>query len=458
MKIIKFNIGITIALLVILSGCKKYLDAKSDKSLVIISNTQDLQSLLDDNQNINWSNPSSDEASSDEYYLDYSSYLALPEVQKRNLYTWQPTDLFRPYTNLPNDWNLVYNNIYVANTVLDNMIKVNRNNANASDWDNIKGQALFLRAHSFYKAATIWTLAYDNTTSSSDLGIPLRLNSNFNEISVRSTNEQTYTQIINDLKAAIPLLVITPVHVLRASKPAAYGLLARTYLSMRKYDLAALYADSCLQLKNSLLDYNTLNALSAYPIPQFNSEVIYDATVGGYDSGLISDSQAKIDSVLYSSYAANDLRKILFFTTNGDGSHFFKGSYEGTFSQFNGVAIDEIYLIRAECNARQGHVNNAMSDLNTLLAKRYKSGTFTPISASNSSDALSKILTERHKELVMRGNRWADIKRLNKEGAGINLNRNLNGKIFTLPANDLRFALPLPNDIIALSGMQQNPR
>jgi hypothetical protein len=58
----------------------------------------------------------------------------------------------------------------------------------------------------------------------------------------------------------------------------------------------------------------------------------------------------------------------------------------------------------------------------------------------------------------MRGTRWTDIKRLNKEGAGISLKRNVNGNSYILPANNLRFALPLPDDIVSLSGMQQNPR
>ncbi|SEM08104.1 hypothetical protein SAMN05216436_101351 [bacterium A37T11] len=57
----------------------------------------------------------------------------------------------------------------------------------------------------------------------------------------------------------------------------------------------------------------------------------------------------------------------------------------------------------------------------------------------------------------MRGLRWMDIKRLNKEGANITLTRNLNGQIYTLPPNDPRFALPIPEDVIDLSGMQQNP-
>lgn len=99
-----------------------------------------------------------------------------------------------------------------------------------------------------------------------------------------------------------------------------------------------------------------------------------------------------------------------------------------------------------------------MADLNALLKQRYKSGTFLPLTATDNNDALSKILVERQKELVMRGTRWTDIKRLNKMGAGITLRRNINGQLFTLPPNDNRYALALPDDIITLSGMKQNPR
>ena len=451
-----------IAILLLLFGlncsCKKYLDAKSNQSLVIISNLSDLQSLLDNYSKVNSNNPSADEVSSDEYYLVYNDFQALDIDQQRNMYTWQPDNLFYPYTNLTNDWTQVYNCVYIANTVLDNIGKIPRTSSNASSWDNIKGQALFLRAYSFYKAATIWSLAYDPNTSNSDLGIPLRLTSDFNEKSIRASVCKTYAQILSDTKMAAGYLSNVPVHVYRSSKPAAFALIAKCYLSMRQYDLSGLYADSCLQINNALIDYNSLNSTSTYPLPQFNKEVIYDTYAGGIGATPVSYTFAKIDTVLYSSYNGNDLRKTCFFSKNSDGSSFFKGSYHGSSVIFNGIATDEVYLMRAECYARQGNVNSAMTDLNTLLKNRYKTGSYTTIAASSSTDAVSKILDERHKELVMRGTRWIDIKRLNKEGAGINLKRLLNGKIYTLPANDLRFALAIPDDIISLSGIPQNPR
>ncbi len=99
-----------------------------------------------------------------------------------------------------------------------------------------------------------------------------------------------------------------------------------------------------------------------------------------------------------------------------------------------------------------------MSDLNTLLIKRWAAGTFIPVTADNVEEALSIILAERRKELVFRGRRWLDIKRLNKEGKNIVLMRNIHGKTYTILPNDLRYALAIPETVIQLSGMQQNPR
>lgn len=58
----------------------------------------------------------------------------------------------------------------------------------------------------------------------------------------------------------------------------------------------------------------------------------------------------------------------------------------------------------------------------------------------------------------MRGLRWMDIKRLNKEDYKINLTRNVLGQAYILTPNDPRYALPIPEDIILSSGMPQNPR
>jgi len=258
------------------------------------------------------------------------------------------------------------------------------------------------------------------------------------------------------MEQSISLLPTIPLNKVRPSKPAAYGFLSRIYLSMREYNKAEQYADSCLQLFSKLMDYNALNPDDAYPFASLNNETIYYAVSGPLL--IYPYYYAKIDTLLYMQYDSNDLRKAIFFTDDGTGYQTFKGSYAAYDGLFSGIATDEILLNKAECEARQGQTSSAMSILNELLTKRYKTGAFIPLSAQNASDAIQIILKERRKELVMRFTRWMDIKRLNKEGGGIVLQRYIKGRIITLPPNDPRYALALPEDVVSISGMKQNRR
>lgn len=452
----KKNNYIVIALLLSVTafsfgGCKKYLEAKPNQALAVPTSVQDLQALLDAYFRVN-NDPGSSEASADNYYLTYADWSSLTEPY-RGLYTWEKDHVF---ANYPNDWSQIYNTVFITNVVLDNIDKIDKNIGNTTDWNNAKGSALLLRSKAFFQAADIWCGPYKAATAGATPGIPLRTNEDFNITSVRSSLKETYAEITRGLKEAATLLPVTPIHVMRPSRPAAYALLARAYMAMGLYDSCRVYADACLQLRNTLLDYNSVNATAAYPISRFNTEVIMESMIP--IPRILSITMAKIDSVLYTSYASNDLRKTIFFRNNNNGTYGFKGSYEGGGNLFSGIAVDEVYLMRAEVYARTGNTNAAMNDLNTLLQTRWKTGTFTPLTANAASDALQLILTERRKELLMRGLRWMDLKRLNAEGANITLTRVLNGQTYLLPPNDLRYAIALPEDVIALSGISQNPR
>ncbi len=445
-----------VAIMLCNTSCKKYLDEKSNAALAIPTALTDLQALLDNYDRFSRTGDgSSAEMSADNYYVTTTDWNTLPEEYRR-LYTWEKDNILPPY---PNNWSGYYNQVYIANTVLDLLPTMQRNSSNANKWDHIYSQAHFWRAKALQQLVFGWCLAYDETTANKDLGLPLRTDADFNKTSIRSSVAETYQLIVQDLAASINGLPVTDVTPMRPTKPAAYGLLARTYLAMRKYDLAGKYADSCLQLKNSLLDYNSLVPTATYPLPAFNTgniEILLECR--SLNPPLLDYSMSKTDSLLYASYATNDLRKSLFFLNNNNGTYGFKGSYEGSGSQFTGIAVDEVWLMRAECQARTGNIPAAMSDLNSLMVKRWKNGSFIPITAANATEALDKILMERRKELLYRNWRWMDIKRLNKEGANIVLKRIINNQTYTLMPNDNKYALPIPEQVIALSGMPQNPR
>lgn len=456
----KIKLSATILVLALfftgITGCKKYLAKKSDESLAVASTLADLQSLLDNLGSVNSSSAAAaSEISADDYYVTDNDLEAFYYDEDRRMYIWAKDHLFLT-GDLGNDWQSFYSSIYYSNTVLEQLDKIEETPQNKEEYNNIKGQALMLRGNRFLDVTSGWTLAYDKATAATAPGIVLRTTTDFNKVSRRSTLQETYDKIIADLKESAALLPVTPLSAPRASKPAAYALLARTYLWMGDYTNAGLYADSCLQLYHTLLNYNTVDASAGYPFDALNAEVIFAR--GSALGEPLYNWTAKIDSFLIQSYDTNDLRKTLFFIDNGNGSFGFKGYYAGEMSLFTGVATDEMYLTRAECLARQGKISEAMDDLNALLSNRYKAGSFVPLTAGSTTEAVRLILMERRKELLMRELRWMDIKRLNKEGAGITLIRKEGGETYTLEAGDLRYALPIPEDVIAASGMQQNER
>lgn len=440
---------------ILFANCKKYLDIPSDKRMVIISNLEDLQSLLDAFNQINFVDPGAGEASADNNFLTDAAWQSLGEYD-RSMYIWSDRNVIVPYSVYSgNIWATCYNIIYRANTVLFHIARMEKTIENEDQYNNIKGQAHFLRAKSYLQMAWIWCLSYDSTSKNTDLGLPLRLTPDFNEPSTRSTLDETYSQIIDDFIMAVQLLPREAIHRIRPGKGAAFGYLSRCYLSMRKYTEAGLYADSCLQIHSELMDFNTdiPNPNANYPIPQLNAEVVYFARMAT-PSVL---SYGSVDTILYNSYDEMDLRKKTFFR-DVEGRKVFRGSYNQNAIPFTGLATDEMYLTLAECLVRRGDVQLALKSFNELMITRWDKDDFSTTITESPSEALELILKERRKELLYRDLRWMDIKRLNKENYNIILSRMVNDKVYTLAPNDPKFALAIPEDIISRSNIIQNPR
>ncbi|MDB5199228.1 MAG: RagB/SusD family nutrient uptake outer membrane protein [Chitinophagaceae bacterium] len=429
------------------TSCKKYLDAKPDKTLAVPSTLQDFQAILDNNF-LNLDYPFAGDIGSDDYFLKASD-LSNFSTNIQLTYVWN--------ANAANDldYNYGYNMIERCNVVLDGLAKTGLQSS-----ESIKGSALFLRGYIFFQLANIFSLPYDMQNSNNIPGIPLRLSADITVKTTRSSMQETYQQIISDLQSSLPLLPVQPMVKTRPSRPAAYGVLARTYLAMGDYANANKYADSCLQLYSKLMDYNTLDNTLSNPISQFNDEVIFHATTSGRE-GVLNPYYARVDTSLYASYTSNDLRKNIFYTSAGDGYYGFKGDYTGQSygSLFNGIAVDEILLVRSETYARLGNNSGAIADLNLLLSKRYSKSGFTPY-PNNYANLLQLILQERRKELAFRSEiRWSDLRRLNKDPQyAKSLTRAINGQTYTLPPNDKRYAWLIPVSVIQQSGILQNDR
>lgn len=443
--------------LLLFSGCKKFLEEKSDKSLSIPTTVDDFQAMLNSYGNLNIDFIAAGEVSSDDYYLTDNDFNSLYYESDKRLYTWQPDYVARPLSSAGDEWYNCYKPIYICNSVLQGL---EDNNLTGAKADNIKGQALVFRAVRYLDGVQIWAPAYNKQTANTDLGMVLRLDPDMNIPSVRSSVQQTYDLIIQDLTDAIKLL---PTEQLSASLPAkatAYSLLARTYLFMGEYEKALQNAEAALGNTNAqVIDFNTLDPNTDFPIPTINnvSQEMMLWSVTLYTDQL-DQSIAKIEPALYNMYDNGDLRKVIYFGKNDDNSYFFKGTHLGTSGLTNSPTPAELLLTIAECNARLGDLSKATNALNQLLVKRWKTSDFIPQSFSNNEIALQTILKERRKELVMRGLRWADLKRLNRNGANITLIRTVNGQVFSLPPNNLRWAIAVPENVVEIGGIQQNPR
>ncbi|WP_214071860.1 RagB/SusD family nutrient uptake outer membrane protein [Mucilaginibacter sp. dw_454] len=436
------------------TSCKKYLDAKPNISLEIPNTVADLQAIL--NYGVHGSTTA--QIGSDDYYTPYPQWQSINGTFNQDNYYW----------NLPNlqssngDWEILYSDIFNQNVVLDNISTVSLGNQSADTRDQVKAQALFNRAFLFFEVEKIFGQPYKPATANTDLGICLRTTSSVTAPSSRATVQQSYNQIISDLRTGVAVLSQSVPAQNLATKQAAYDLLARVYLSMEDYKNALTAANSALAIQNKLLDFNTLNPSTTYPMPtpRTNNEIVFYTNPVG--AGSLTSSHALVDTLLYASYSDNDLRKTIYFKHSALGGYTFNGGYEKNQEAytFSGLATDELYLIKAECEARAGNVNNAaMNDLNALLVTRWKAGTFVPYTAASATDALNQILLERRKELIWRGIRWDDLRRLNQDpNYAVTLKRNLNGIVYSLPPDDPHYAFLLPPDVIQLGGVPQNPR
>ena len=445
-------------LMIGLNACQKeFLDTKPNKALLVPQTLADLRALLDNSQVFNRS-PNITMIADGDFFTTDAGLKTFFQDQERNSYTWQ-ADIYGSESAF--EWSVAYQQIFYANVVLNGLDKLSAGSEDA-ERRAVEGTALFHRAWVYYGLSQLYCPPYAASTAAQDLGVPVRLDADVTRIEPRGTLEETYQQMIKDLLRARRLLPASTVYNTRPAVPAALALLARVYMARGDYDRAGRYADTALRLSPALLDYNTLTATAARPfpraVPNGNAEILfYSASLTWTFSS--SSAIAYCDSLLYRSFAANDLRRTVLFRDGGANKVNFKGSYTGVISLFSGIATDELYLMRAECRARAGDAPGAIGDLNSLLVRRWKAGTFVPLVAGDADAALLLVLAERRKELVGRNMRWADLRRLNPDPRfAVTLVRNINGTTYTLEPGSKRYTYPLSADEVQLSGLAQNER
>lgn len=455
-----FKIFIATSVILLFGACKKFLSERESSFVTNISTLQDMQQLMDATNIINYEGYSPlMEIVTDDFFIGKAGYDRLDDFHQ-SIYLWKPEYYYLTNGDVNLNWTSPYKIIAISNSILDELPNV-RNEMGLSR-NTIKGSALFHRAFAYLNLALIYCQTYDEKTAAQELGLPLRLTPDINEKTKRATLEETYTAIEKDLLESVELLPDFSEVQTRPNKVSAHAVISRLYLFMGKYEKALYHANFALSINNFLIDYNEINQTSSVPFQRFNNESLFYAFV---TSGILLPSrECYVDTLLYNSYHEDDLRKLLFFRSENNGYHSFKGSYTGNSNGVGsliGPTVSELYLIRSECHARLGQATQALDALNHLLSNRYKRGKFKPLLNSNTQEVLSIVLLERRKELIFRGMRWADLKRLNRDAKfAKTLIRKVPGyeEVHELPPNDLRYVFLIPQRVIEMTGIEQNPR
>lgn len=376
-------------------------------------------------------------------------------------------------------WSYYYFLINAANNII---VNVDDASGPQEDKDNIKGQALAVRAFSYFNLVNYFQHTYKGNENKP--GVPLYTEPS-SDGKPRGTVQDVYTQIVADLTSAESLLANKPrKHISHINLNTAQGIRARVALQMEDWTTAATYANKARQGYVPMTASQYLGGFSSVTNPEWmwGMQIIsdqstrlasffshVDASVFGYaQAGM---AQKKITRALYDQIPPGDVRRSV-FKEPGTGAGTNPDYNQNKFyildpSTWNAdyvfMRAAEMYLVEAEALARQNQDGTARTVLETLVKTRYPA-----YSAAGFSGAalVDEILLQRRIELWGEGFSLLDIKRLKTglnrpSGAGNHGAPNLNPNIFTLADQDPRFLMKIPqreldaNDAMTIA--DQNP-
>ncbi len=343
-----------------------------------------------------------------------------------------------------NFFRKAYQAIYGTNVVIENLKE-----GQSDDLDQILGENYFLRAMVHFDLVNLFGRPYAQDGGASP-GIMIRNNTNINDLPARSTVKETYEFVIKDLEKAAALMGSSK-NSSFASKEVAYALLSRVHLYMEQNEKAIEYA-------NLVINSGRYSLLSTSELPNYfrfanetNKETIFairhtlkdDREWGAIGSMYLSDGKGWGEMYASESYRnlinknPEDKRKefiVPVYEKNADGTikvgadgkpvlakrngypkyYITKYSYqEGvvTLSSPVYLRLAEMYLTRAEANAKLGNEQAALDDVNLIRARAGLSGDalFSLSNMVGYSSVLDVVLDERRLEFAWESLRKFDV-------------------------------------------------
>lgn len=372
--------------------------------------------------------------------------------------------------NLEYVWAYYYDIIQNANLILANIDNIQVVDAQIPLKNNIKAQALTYRAFSHYMLVQLYGDRYDYNpgAANSHPGVPIKLVPDAEPLP-RSTVAQVYTQVKKDLTDALALLANSSarVNMSHININVTNAIAARVALTTGDWANAVTYAKAARAGRTLEADYkygwnksSTEWIWGALLIDEqqtsyasFFSHI--DPNFGGYAA---LGNHKLISTSVYDFMSNTDVRKSLFEPVGAKPLVGFKFTGFGNWTNdYLYIKAGEMYLIEAEAEARRNNFTAAQDALFSLISKRdpaYVKSTLT------GEALIDHILMHRRADLWGDGQRFLDIKRLNKGMDRRNLGHNPAqwNAASNFPAGDKNFVFLIPKqEIDANPNMTQNP-
>lgn len=390
-----------------------------------------------------------------------------------------------------------YSCIKGCNVVLEMIDEVK---GDESERENVRGQALALRGFYYFMLNNLFAQPYNTPgiDRSKALGVELILSSVVkDEFPKRSSLQAAWDQVESDLTKALPIVEKygTNNTKFRITPAFMHTLLSRFYLYQEKWDLAAKHASLGLALNSSLVKLSNIAFPPWYEQPAAgvysytSTEVIWlgyasymeyyyigeNRAYGAVPFCVSPDLRSKYEYTPSNKNNRGDLRMRYYFGWNMadyDWTIFVplagwkapKG-YQGP---VKGMRVAELYLNRAEANIMQYLKNgddqlrvSALRDLNTLRESRYdtRNAAYQPVDKTG-DELLQFCRDERRRELCFEDHRWFDLRRYGMP----EIKHVFQGSVNQAPVEhilakgDKHYVLPIPrNALIKNPALEQNP-
>lgn len=326
-------------------------------------------------------------------------------------------------------WSICYDGINIANNVIDKVPTIA--NMTEDEKNSALGELYFIRALNHFNLLNYFgaiPLKITPTVGVDNLDVP------------RDPVNVVYDKIIEDLIFASTYLSSSGDKT-RASKYAAKALLARVFLYKGDYTQAASMATDVIANGNYTLLDNYSDVFENDASQESIFEIYFSQTernrIAEYNfpHSLNGRYEVAPSESIMSAYESNDTRFGASIAFEGTETYAIKYDDLGLGADnFIVIRLADMYLIRAEANARlNGDINAIKSDVNKIRQRANLGNT----NALSYTQLLTAIENERRLEFAFEGHRWFDLVRTGRAVDVLPNVNSINQTLFPIPLDEL---------------------